>query len=180
MRIQPDRQDDFDQLSRARFAVHTRSDAFGDAVLALLVRAGGVVPQPGRLRVAGRWLGREQELMPDQAKWTVKLNAFQAATLAGLGWLVLAFTGMPLTLGKEAHVPSRAPLFFLVAGPIACSGVRLVAQHGPKQIKAPGPRAARFNPLPVVESRVFNAVSVQPPPVRPRCESMSAHLHQSM
>lgn len=101
IRIQPGRQAEFDQLSRDRFAVHTRALAFGDAVLALLVehRSEGVAPQLGRLRGAGRWVSREQQLVSDRAKWLAKLNAYQAATLAALGWLVLACTGLPLTFG---------------------------------------------------------------------------------
>ncbi|WP_331729123.1 hypothetical protein OG592_43340 (plasmid) [Streptomyces avidinii] len=144
LRVQPDREDEFDQLSRDRFAVHARTLAFGDAVLALLVerRAGGTAPQPGRLRGAGRWVGRERELVPDRAKWPAKLNAFQTATLAGLGWLVLACTGLPLTFGYEADLLYRAPLLFVAAGLVACAGTGLIARHGPKLIKAPGPRAA--------------------------------------
>ncbi|MFF6979400.1 hypothetical protein ACFZAV_17010 [Streptomyces sp. NPDC008343] len=144
MRIRPSRQDEFYQLSRDRFAVHTRALAFGDAVLTLLVehRAGGAALQPGRVRGAGRWVGRERDLVPDRAKWPAKLNAFQAATLAGLGWLVLVCTGLPLTFGKEADLLSRAPLLFLSAGLIACAGIGLVLRHGPKFIKAPGRRAA--------------------------------------
>ncbi|MCZ4603553.1 hypothetical protein O3S80_07140 [Streptomyces sp. Lzd4kr] len=144
MRIQFGREDEFDQLSRDRFAIHTRALAFGDAVLALLIehRASGVAIQPGRVRGAGHWVGREGELVPDRAQWPTKLNAFQAATLTGLGWLVLACTGLPLTFGMKADLLSRAPLLFVWAGLIACAGIGLVARYGPTLIKAPGWMAA--------------------------------------
>ncbi|WP_331736135.1 hypothetical protein OG605_39005 (plasmid) [Streptomyces xanthophaeus] len=143
-RIQPDRLEEFNQLSRDRFEVHIRARAFGDAVLALLVedRAGGVVPQPGRLRGAGRWVGREQQLVLDRAKWPAKLNFYQGVTLAGLGWLVLACTGLPLTFGMEADLLSHALLLFMAAGLIGCAGIGLVARYGPKLVKAPGLGAA--------------------------------------
>ncbi|MBT1184764.1 hypothetical protein HET69_12150 [Streptomyces sp. CJ_13] len=143
-RIQPDRQEEFNQLSRDRSEVHIRARAFGDAVLALLVedRAGGIAPQPGRLRGAGRWVGREQQLVPDRAKWPSKLNVYQGVTLAGLAWLVLACTGLPLTFGMEADLLSHAKLLFMAAGLIGCAGIGLVARHGPKLVKAPGLGAA--------------------------------------
>ncbi len=143
MRIQPGREAEFTRLSSDRFAVHTRAVAFGDAVLALLVehRAGGVAPQPGRLRGAGRWVGREQQLVPDRAKWPAKLDVFQTVTLAGLGWLVLACTGLPLTFGQRADLGSHFALLFAAAGLIACTGTGLIVRHGPKLITAPGPRA---------------------------------------
>lgn len=144
MRIQPGRQYEFKQLSRDRFAVHTRALAFGDVVLALLIdrRAGGVAPEPGRLRGAGRWVGRERQLVPDRAKWPAKLKGYQAATLAGFGWLVLACTGLPLTFGQRADLLSHYTLVFLAAGLVASTGTALVYRHGPKLITAPGPRAA--------------------------------------
>ncbi|MFD8416892.1 hypothetical protein ACFV2Q_35025 [Streptomyces sp. NPDC059650] len=143
LRIQPNREDEFDRLSHDRSAVHARALAFGDVVLALLIarRTGGVAPQPGRLRGAGRWVGRERELAPDRAKWPAKLNAFQAVTLAGLGWLVLACTGVPLTFGYEADLLSQAPLLFVVAGLVGCTGIGLVTRHGPKLIQSPGAQA---------------------------------------
>ncbi|WP_407842063.1 hypothetical protein ACE1OC_42685 (plasmid) [Streptomyces sp. DSM 116496] len=143
-RIQPGREEEFDRLSHDRSAVHTRARAFGDAVLALLVeqRAGSVAPQPGRLRGAGRWVGREQQLVPDRAKWPAKLNAYQAVAMAGLGWLVLVCTALPLTFGKEADLLSHALLLFLAAALIACASVGLMVRYGPKLINAPGPRAA--------------------------------------
>ncbi|WP_416962558.1 hypothetical protein [Streptomyces sp. Agncl-13] len=143
-RIQPGREAEFTRLSSDRFAVHTRAVALGDAVLALLVehRAAGVPPQPGRLRGAGRWVGRERQLVPDRAKWPAKLNVYQGVTLAGLGWLVLACTGLPLTFGKEADLLSHALLLFMAAGLIACTGIGLVIRYGPKLIKGPGFGAA--------------------------------------
>ncbi|MFF8535930.1 hypothetical protein ACF07B_28920 [Streptomyces sp. NPDC015532] len=143
MRIQPGREAEFTRLSSDRFAVLTRAVAFGDAVLALLVehRAGGVAPQPGRLRGAGRWVGREQQLVPHRVKWPAKLSVFQAATLAGLGWLVLACTGLPLTFGQRADLGTYFTLLFVAASLIACTGTGLIVRHGPKLIAAPGPRA---------------------------------------
>ncbi|MGD1220588.1 hypothetical protein AB9Q10_19410 [Streptomyces krungchingensis] len=142
-RIQPGREAEFNQLSTDRSAVHARALAFGDAVLALLVehRAEGVSPESGRLRGAGRWVGREQQLVPDRAKWPAKLNAYQGATLAGLGWLVLACTALPLTFGTRAHLLSHYTLLFLAAGLIACTGTALIYRHGPKLLTAPGPQA---------------------------------------
>ncbi|WP_221477180.1 hypothetical protein [Streptomyces zagrosensis] len=111
MRIQPGREAEFTRLSSDRFAVHTKAIAFGDTVLALLVehRAAGVAPQPGRLRGAGRWVSREQQLVPDRAKWPGKLDVFQTATLAGLGWLVLTCTGLPPTFGQRADLGPTSP-----------------------------------------------------------------------
>lgn len=144
MRIQPGREAEFNELSSDRSAVHARALAFGDAVLALLVehRAEGASPESGRLRGAGRWVGREQQLVPDRAKWPAKLNGYQGATLAGLGWLVLACTGLPLTFGQRADLLSHYTLLFLAAGVIACTGTALIYRHGPKLITTPGPRAA--------------------------------------
>ncbi|MFI6118034.1 hypothetical protein [Kitasatospora sp. NPDC051164] len=144
MRVQPGREDEFAQLRTDRFAVHARALAFGDAVLALLIehRAEGVSPEPGRLRGAGRWVGREQQLVPDTTKWPTKLNGYQGATLAALSWLVLACTGLPLTFGQRADLLSHYMQLFLAAGLIACTGIALVYRHGPKLITAPGPRAA--------------------------------------
>jgi hypothetical protein len=124
--------------------VHTRALAFGDAVLNLLVerRADGVAPPPGHLRGVGRWAGREQQLVADRVKWPAKLNFFQAATVAGLGWLVLACTGLPLTFGQRTAPLSHHTLLFLAASLIACTGTALIYRHGPKLITAPGPRAA--------------------------------------
>ncbi|RSM97465.1 hypothetical protein DMH25_30650 [Streptomyces sp. WAC 01325] len=143
-RIQPGREAEFNQLRSDRSAVHARALSFGDAVLALLVehRAEGASPDSGRLRGAGRWVGREQQLVPDRAKWPTKLNGYQGATLAGLGWLVLACTGLPLTFGHRADLLSHYTLLFLAAGLIACTGTALIYRHGPKLITAPGPRAA--------------------------------------
>ncbi|MEU5137116.1 hypothetical protein [Streptomyces californicus] len=143
-RIRPDRREEFNRLWSERSAVHTRARAFGDAVLALLVedRMGGVAPQPGRLRGAGRWVRRERHLVPDRTKWPTKLNAYQAVALAGLAWLVLACTGLPLTFGKKADLLSHAPLLLLAACLIACTGIGLIIRHGPKMIKVPGIGAA--------------------------------------
>ncbi|MER6196063.1 hypothetical protein ABT234_01610 [Streptomyces sp. NPDC001586] len=82
IRVQPGRQAEFDQLRTDQFAVHTRALAFGDTVLALLVehRTEGTAPQPGRLRGAGRWVGREQQLVPDRTKWPAKLPKDQHST----------------------------------------------------------------------------------------------------
>lgn len=144
MRVQPAREAEFNQLSTDRSAVHARALAFGDAVLALLVehRAEGVPPESGHLRGAGRWVGREQQMVPNRAKWPAKLNGYQATTLAGLGWLVLACTGLPLTFGQRADLLSHYTLLVLAAGLIACTGTALVYRHGPKLITVPGPRAA--------------------------------------
>lgn len=87
-------------------------------------------------------MGRERQLVPDRAKWPAKLNVYQGVTLAGLGWLVLACTGLPLTFGKEADLLSHALLLFMAAGLIACTGIGLVIRYGPKLIKGPGFGAA--------------------------------------
>lgn len=144
-RIQPDRMDEFNQLTSDRFAVHQRARAFGDAVLALLVehRTGDVMPQPGRARGAGRWVGREQALVPLRPAWPAKLNVFQTATLAGLAWLVLACAALPLTFGMSAHLlPSYGTLLFLAAIAIAGLGLVAAVRFGPKLLQAPGARAA--------------------------------------
>ncbi|MFD8731448.1 hypothetical protein [Streptomyces sp. NPDC059611] len=143
-RIRPDRREEFNRLSVDRSAVHTRARAFGDAVLALLVedRMGGDAPQPGRLRGAGRWVGHERHLVPDRTKWPAKLNAYRVVTLAGLAWLVLACSALPLTFGMKAGLLSNAPLLLVAAILIACAGIALVVRHGPKLIKAPGLGAA--------------------------------------
>ncbi|MEU7072899.1 hypothetical protein AB0B30_27590 [Streptomyces narbonensis] len=143
MRVQPGREEEFHQLHTDRFAVHARALAFGDAVLALLVeyRAEGVLPEAGRLRGAGRWVRREQQLVPRVAKWPTRLNGYQGMTLAALGWLVLACTGLPLTFGQRADLFSHYTLLFLAAGVIGGTGIALVYRHAPKLITAPGPRA---------------------------------------
>ena len=144
-RIQPGREDEFNQLASDRFAVHRRARAFGDAVVALLVehRAGGVLPQPGRVRGAGRWVGRERALVPLRPGWPAKLNVFQTATLAGLAWLVMACAALPLTFGMSAHLLlSHGTLLFLAAGAIAGLGLATAVRFGPKLLQAPGARAA--------------------------------------
>lgn len=142
-RVQPGREAEFNELSSGRSAVHARVLAFGDAVLALLVerRAEGVLRTPGRLRGVGRWVGREEQLVPDRVKWPAKLNGYQGATLAGFGWLVYACAALPLTFGTRAHLMSHYTLLFLAAGLIACAGTALICRHGPKVITVPGPRA---------------------------------------
>ncbi|MEV7465295.1 hypothetical protein AB0O20_02125 [Streptomyces kronopolitis] len=145
IRIQPGRMEEFNQLVSDRFAVHQRARAFGDAVLALLVeqRAGGVLPQPGRVRGAGRWVGRERALVPLRPAWPAKLNVFQTATLAGLAWLVIACAALPLTFGMSAHLLfSHGTLLFLAAGAIAGLGIATAIRFGPKLLQAPGARAA--------------------------------------
>ncbi|MGY4963645.1 hypothetical protein [Streptomyces sp. 900105245] len=144
MRVQPGREEEFRQLHTDRFAVHERALAFGDKVLELLIehRGEGVSPEQGRLRGAGRWVGREQQMVPNRAKWPTRLNGYQGVTLAALGLLVLACTGLPLTFGQRADLLSHYTLLFLAAGVIGCTGIALVGRHGPKLITAPGPRAA--------------------------------------
>ncbi len=144
MRIQPARLAEFDQLMDDRRAVHERAMTFGDAVLALLVahRLDGVTPQTGRVRGAGRWVAHDKALAPGRPKWPAKLNAFQIATLAGAGWLVLACTGLPLTFGMRADLLSHAVWLFAAATLIACTGVGIISRYVPKLIQAPGPRAA--------------------------------------
>ncbi|MFF8617904.1 hypothetical protein [Streptomyces sp. NPDC015350] len=142
VRIQHGREAEFNKLSSDRSAVYTRALTFGDAVLALLVehRVEDVLPESGRLRGVGRWVGREQQLVPDRAKWPTKLDGYQGAALAEFGWLVLACTGIPLTFGQRADLLSHYTLLLLAAGLIACAGTALIYRHAPKLITA-GPRA---------------------------------------
>ncbi|MFI6688389.1 hypothetical protein [Streptomyces sp. NPDC050485] len=144
VRIQPGREAEFNQLSRDRSAVHTRARGFGDAVLALLVehRSDGLAPQPGRLRGAGRWMGRERQFVPDRAKWPAKLSFFQGVTLAGLSWLVFSCAALPLIFGREADLLSHLTLLLMAAVLIASAGAGLITRHAPKLMKAPGLRAA--------------------------------------
>ncbi|MDX3537232.1 hypothetical protein PV721_23225 [Streptomyces sp. MB09-01] len=144
LRIQPARADEASRLKDDEFAVHHRALAFGDAVLDLLVEArlDGTRPQAGRLRGAGQWVGREEELVPARAAWPAKLNGFQAVTLAGLGLLVLACTALPLTFGKEADLFSHYTLLFAASGTLALAGTAIVHRTGPRLIQAPGLRAA--------------------------------------
>ncbi|MFE4206119.1 hypothetical protein ACFRSX_32625 [Streptomyces goshikiensis] len=144
LRIQPARAEEASQLKDDEFAVHHRALAFGDAVLDLLVdaRLNGALPQAGRLRGAGRWLGREEDLVPARAAWPAKLNGFQAVTLAGLGLLVLACAALPLTFGKAADLFSHYSLLFAVSGTLALAGAAIAYRTGPRMIQAPGLRAA--------------------------------------
>ncbi|MEU6349947.1 hypothetical protein ABZ896_11535 [Streptomyces sp. NPDC047072] len=145
LRVQPDRIGEFNQLMRDRFAVHERAAAFGDAVLALLVEhhTDGVAPQAGRVRGAGRWVAREQALVPSRPTWPTKPNLFQIATLAGLAWLVMVVTALPLTFGLRADLlASHGTLLILSAGAIACLGAGSIYRFGPQLIQAPGARAA--------------------------------------
>ncbi|TGB15521.1 hypothetical protein [Streptomyces sp. MZ04] len=144
-RIRPDRIAAFNQLATDRASVHQRALAFGDAVLALLVehRADGVRPQAGKLRGVGRWVAREQALVPHRPTWPDKLSVFQIATLAGLALLVMTCTGLPLTFGQRAQVlASHGTLLFLAAGAIVGLGIGAIYRFGPKLIQAPGVRAA--------------------------------------
>lgn len=143
-RIRPDRIAEFNQLASDRFAVHERAITFGDVVLELLVehRLDGATPQPGKVRGAGRWVAREAALVPHRPTWPAKLNAFQIATLAGLAWLVMACTALPLTFGQHADLLSHAKLLFLASGAIACLGFGIIYRFGPKLMQTPGARAA--------------------------------------
>lgn len=143
MRVRPDRLAEFDQLMTDQFAVHQRVLDFGDAVLALLVerRTDGVTPPAGKPRGAARWVAREETLAPQRPAWQDKANAFQIATLAGMGWLVMACAALPLTFGKHAHLLSHALLLFTAAAAIACLGIGIILWAGPKLIQAPGARA---------------------------------------
>ncbi|MEU2454826.1 hypothetical protein ABZ605_32650 [Streptomyces sp. NPDC012765] len=144
LRIQPDRAEEADRLKDDEFAVHHRALAFGDAVLGLLVetRLGSALPQAGRLRGAGQWVGREDDLVPARAQWPAKLGGFQAVTLAGLGLLVLACAALPLTFGKEADLFSHYTLLFAASGAIVLTGTAVVHRTGPRLIQAPGLKAA--------------------------------------
>ncbi|WUE87698.1 hypothetical protein OG624_43010 (plasmid) [Streptomyces virginiae] len=144
LRIQPARAEEADRLKGDEFAVHHRALAFGDAVLDLLVEArlDGTRPQAGQLRGAGRWVGREEDLVPARTAWPAKLNGFQAVTLAGLGLLVLACAALPMTFGKEADLFSHYTLLFVASGTLALAGTAILHRTGPRLIQAPGLRAA--------------------------------------
>ncbi|MFF4531565.1 hypothetical protein ACFY1P_20130 [Streptomyces sp. NPDC001407] len=144
IRIQPERLAEASRLKDEEFAVHERALALGDAVLALLVeqRLDGVVPQAGCVRGAGRWVGREEVLVPHRPGWPERLNGFQAVTLAGLGLLVLACAALPLTIGERAGLFSHAALLFTGAAAVAFTGTALIGRTGPRMIKAQGARAA--------------------------------------
>ncbi|RLU81991.1 hypothetical protein CTZ27_30985 [Streptomyces griseocarneus] len=144
VRIQPDRIVEARQLKDDELAVHERVLAFGDAVLDLLVqhRLDGTMPQAGRLRGAGRWVGREQALVPHRTAWPERLNGFQAVTLAGLGLLVLACAALPLTFGERAGVLSHFTLLSAAAAAVAFTGSVLIYRAGPRMIKAQGVQAA--------------------------------------
>ncbi|WP_037860719.1 hypothetical protein [Streptomyces sp. NRRL S-241] len=144
LRIQPARAEEADRLKDDEFAVHRRALAFGDAVLDLLVEArlDGTRPQAGRLRGAGQWVGREDDLVPARAEWPAKLGGFQAVTLAGLGLLVLACAAFPLTFGNRADLLSHYTLLSVASGAIAIAGTSIVHRTGPRLIQAPGFKAA--------------------------------------
>ncbi|MET9324082.1 hypothetical protein ABZX75_28525 [Streptomyces sp. NPDC003038] len=144
LRIQPARAEEAGRLKDDEFAVHHRALAFGDAVLDLLVEArlDGTRPQAGRLRGAGQWVGREEDLVPARAEWPAKLGGFQAVTLAGLGLLVLACAALPLTFGNRADLLSHYTLLFAASGAIALAGTALIHRTGPRLIQAPGFKAA--------------------------------------
>nr|MDT0519929.1 hypothetical protein [Streptomyces sp. DSM 41633] len=144
LRIQPVRAEEADRLKDDEFAVHRRALAFGDAVLDLLVEArlDGARPPAGRLRGAGQWVGREDDLLPTRTKWPAKLGGFQAVTLTGLGLLVLACAALPLTFGNRADLLSHYTLLFAASGAIALAGTAIVHRTGPRLIQAPGFKAA--------------------------------------
>ncbi|MFE9481185.1 hypothetical protein ACFYNM_21585 [Streptomyces spororaveus] len=142
LRIQPARAEEADRLKDDEFAVHRRALAFSDAVLDLLVEArlDGTRPLAGRLRGAGQWAGREDDLVPARTQWPAKLGGFQAVTLTGLGLLVLACAALPLTFGNRADL--QYPLLFAASGAIALAGTAIVHRTGPRLIQAPGFKAA--------------------------------------
>ncbi|MFE5714530.1 hypothetical protein ACFQ7J_27420 [Streptomyces sp. NPDC056501] len=148
MRIQPARAEEASRLKDDEFAVHHRALAFGDAVLDLLVEArlDGTLPQAGRLRGAGQWVGREEDLIPARAQWPAKLGGLQAVTLTGLGLLVLAFTALPLTFGNQADLLSHhALLLFAASGTVALAGSAIIHRTGPR-LQGRGPRHRRRTP----------------------------------
>ncbi len=144
LRIQPARAEEASRLKDDEFAVHHRALAFGDAVLDLLVEArlDGALPQAGRLRGAGQWVGREEDLVPARAQWPAKLGGFQAVTLAGLYLLVLACAALPLTFGNQADLLSHYALLLGASGTVALAGAAIIHRTGPRLIQAPGFKAA--------------------------------------
>ncbi|MFG2667671.1 hypothetical protein ACGFY6_25930 [Streptomyces sp. NPDC048387] len=144
LRIQPARAEEADRLKDDEFAVHHRALAFGDAVLDLLVEArlDGTLPQAGRLRGAGQWVGREEDLVPARAQWPAKLGGFQAVTLAGLYLLVLACAALPLTFGNQADLLSHFALLVGASGTVTLAGAAIIHRTGPRLIQAPGFKAA--------------------------------------
>ncbi|KIF02699.1 hypothetical protein PL81_28500 [Streptomyces sp. RSD-27] len=144
LRIQPARAEETSRLKDDEFAVHHRALAFGDAVLDLLVEArlDGALPQAGRLRGAGQWVGREEDLVPARAQWPAKLGGFQAVTLAGLYLLVLACAALPLTFGNQADLLSHFALLLGAAGTVTLAGAAIIHRTGPRLIQAPGFKAA--------------------------------------
>ncbi|MBK3580447.1 hypothetical protein JHN63_43020 [Streptomyces sp. MBT65] len=104
--------------------------------------ADGVLPSAGRVRGVGRWVTREQALVPHRPAWPARPNVFQVATLAGLGWLVLVCSALPLTFGMRAHLlASHGTLLLLGTGAIAVLGIGIVYRFGPKLMQALGARA---------------------------------------
>ncbi|MFD0269585.1 hypothetical protein ACFVGY_23915 [Streptomyces sp. NPDC127106] len=145
LRIQPARAEEASRLKDDEFAVHDRALAFGDAVVDLLVEArlDGTRPQAGRLRGAGQWVGREEELVPTRAQWPAKLSGLQALTPAGLGLLMLACAALPLTFGNQADLLSDYYAFlFAVSGAVLLAGGAIIYRAGPRLIQAPGFKAA--------------------------------------
>lgn len=145
LRIQPGKEEEFDRAGRDRYAVHERARAFGDAVLALLAahHTDGVTPPAGRVRGAGRFVGREQQLNTVKPAWPDKLTPPQIVTAAGLGWLVLACAIVPFSVAWHAHLLDHHVVLLLAGicalGPLS---IGIVYRLAPKLMTAPGPRAA--------------------------------------
>jgi hypothetical protein len=112
------------------------------------------MPPAGKPRGAARWVAREETLVPQRPKWPDKANAFQIATPAGMGWLVMACAALPLTFGKHAHLLSHTLLLFTATAAIACLGLGIILRAGPTLIQgvltvtSPRPRRNHAAPGP--------------------------------
>lgn len=146
IRIQPVRTAEARQLKTDEFAVHERTIAFGDAVLALLAHhhpAGASSERrTGRLRGAGQWVGREKALVAPRPAWPAKLNAFQAVTVCGLSLLLLVCAALPLTFANAAGLLSYFTLAFTATGLLVGLGGLFLFRASPKLLRCPGWRAS--------------------------------------
>ncbi|MEU9744773.1 hypothetical protein [Streptomyces niveus] len=142
LRIQPARNSEARQLKTDEFAVHERTLAFGDAVLALLAHhypAGtSSESRTGRLRGAGRWVGREKALIAPRPAWPAKLNAFQAVAVCGLSLLLLAGASLPLTFASAAGLLSYFTWAFTATGLLVGLGGLCLYRALPKLLRRSG------------------------------------------